>query len=401
MEIIKEELENLIEKVSDNPLNKKSSHKILYQINHGFQESVLILDEFCKKHSLLTYSLKRIFFALITIYLAIIVVFWMISFVVKDEVLIADLSSKFAKMGIERGDTRYNKILENRKEALGVSGPLIYQILNYLKNVTPLFPKTVQTSPILNDITGNIETTPVVKWFYLGLALKPTNKPIFTPVSEIFSSGMKISFVVGFIGTSFGYILGIPLGVYAAIKKDKTADNVINWYSLIMFALPTLVTIKVFYEISMGLGSHTSWTTGGLYTRMFPILAIILLMVPGVAFMTRRYVVDEMNADYTRFATAKGMGEKYVFFVHVFRNSFIRMVRGMPGAFIFTIFGTSLLIERTWNIQGMTYFVIGAMGSKDLFTVMGFVVISSFLGIFANLIGDLLLAILDPRVKLS
>gem|GEM_PF-948444 len=79
---------------------------------------------------------------------------------------------------------------------------------------------------------------------------------------------------------------------------------------------------------------------------MFPVIGIVLLIMPMIIVNTRRFVVDEMTADYTKFALSKGLSGKYVFFVHVFRNAGVRLVRDIPIMFIITLFGSSILVEQ-------------------------------------------------------
>ncbi|AVN64230.1 MULTISPECIES: oligopeptide ABC transporter permease OppB [Mesoplasma] len=393
-------IEELIESVSETVTSSKREKNIFVKSKFYMNNLLEIFYEFKKRYPLLFYSIKRIFFALITMYAAVIVIYCMISFIVKDETYLMDISGMFAKLGIQIGDDKYNTILGTRKKMLGVDGTLLHQILIYLRNITPFIPKTIQTNPTLTE-TGEIISTPVTKMFYLGLILSGNIKPVRTPVTEVFSSTMGVSFILGTVATILAYLIGIPLGIYAAIKKDKPQDSLINGISLVIIALPSLVLIKILYEISLKMGGSTQWQLGGIGTKMFPVIGLLLFITPGITITTRRFVVDEMTADYRKFALSKGLDEKYIFFVHVFRNAFIRMVRSIPAVFIASVFGSSLLIERTWNIQGMSNVVINAISASDIFLIMGVVVLSAFASIVSILAGDLLLAILDPRVKLS
>ncbi|WP_028124605.1 ABC transporter permease [Mesoplasma melaleucae] len=237
--------------------------------------------------------------------------------------------------------------------------------------------------------------------FYLSLILSGNIKAVRSPVTEVFSSTMGVSFIVGTVAKILAYLIGIPLGIFAAIKKDKQQDGLINGLTLVIIALPALVLIKILYEFSLKMGASTQWQLGKIGTKIFPVIDLLLFITPGIIIITRRFVVHEMTSDYRKFALSKGLGEKYIFFVHVFRNSFIRMVRSIPAVFIASVFGSSLLIKRTWNIQGMSNVVISSISASYIFLIMGVVVLSAFASIVSILAGDLLLAILDQRVKLA
>lgn len=395
-------LDQLVSSVSQTTYLTKSDQSIFYKLGYYLSGISDWYAELRKKWPLLFYSLKRIFFAIITLYAAIIVVYCMLSIVVKDSNLMSDIKEAMNKNQWFPGTEKYEEILQSRKKMLGLDGTLLQQVLIYLRNVTPFIPKSVNVNPGLNPETGEILTNFETRFIFFGLTLNLIGSiAARTEVSNIFKTAMPISFLVGTIATFLSYLVGIPLGIYSAIKKDKPQDNTINIISLVLIALPALIIIKIIYEIGIASGAGTGWERGGLLTKIFPILALVVFTSPGIIVGTRRFVVDEMTSDYKKFASSKGLGEKYIFFVHVFRNSFIRMARSIPAVLIGSIFGSSLLVERTWDIKGMSFYMVAAMNSNDLFTIMAIVVISAIAGIVTALLGDLLLALLDPRIKLA
>ncbi|WP_238336056.1 ABC transporter permease subunit [Spiroplasma citri] len=125
------------------------------------------------------------------------------------------------------------------------------------------------------------------------------------------------------------------------------------------------------------------------------------MIAPPIVINTRRYVIDEMTADYTKFALSKGMTNRYIFYIHIFRNAGIRIFRLLPAAFVTTIFGASIFAEQNWAIPGMSKFIVSGVGNKDSFVVMGYILLTATAGIATSLISDIMMAILDPRVKLT
>lgn len=372
---------------------------------YGFSKFNQSRIEFLNRTPLVSYSIKRILYAIITLYLAMIVMYALLRIVTPDSVYISDIN--LDKAGIKPGTEMYYALIANRKQLLGVDGSLISQIFKYLNNITPLWRKTILIDPtfVINEATNTLEITgtEIKMWMYLGVIFgKTTAIPLGTLVQDAFAEAIPVSFKIGAIAVGLSYIIGMPLGILAAKYKEKWQDNSINGINLILLAIPSLVIIKILYEFSIYyMNAGALYEGASLYTKMFPVIGVMLLVMPTIIVTTRRYVIDEMTADYTKFAMSKGLSSTYVFYVHVFRNAFIRMVKNIPEIFILTLFGSSILVEQHWTVPGMSKFILAGVKDRDTFVVLGYIYVSAGVGIFANLIGDLALAVLDPRVKLT
>ena len=117
------------------------------------------------------------------------------------------------------------------------------------------------------------------------------------------------------------------------------------------------------------------------------------------AMWTRRYVVDQLNKDYVKFARAKGNTEGRITFGHMLRNALVPMAQNLPASILLTISG-SIYIESLYSIPGMGNLLLSAITRQDNPLVQALVLIYSSLGIFGLLLGDLLMVICDPRIKL-
>ncbi|PPE06716.1 oligopeptide ABC transporter permease OppB [Mesoplasma corruscae] len=392
-------LDDLIEKVSHHSVNKRSSQNLLYHLKYFFGESNNKIHEFTKKTPLFFYSLKRIGYSLLTILMAVIVIYCLFHFVMKDETLIKDLNGVMDKLKLFPGNAKYERIVSSRKKMVGLDGPLLYQIFIYIRNIIPVIPKTVFIQPKLLD-TGDLVATPIKTLFFLGLSV--TDLPGFhmqTPVQTIFKDAMPSSFKLGFPGVLLSYVFGIPLGIIAGKNKDRKADRLINALCSVFMVIPAVVTITIFYSVSLSIGGSTSWVLGGIETKIYAILCVVIFSFSGITLYTRRLVVDEMTTEYTKFAQSKGLSSRYIFFVHIYRNAFIKMAGSIPATFASTIFGLNILVEGKWGVRGMGSYVSNAINGNDIFVAMGYVVISAVVGVFAGLLGDLLTAALDPRIK--
>ncbi|AHI54186.1 oligopeptide ABC transporter permease [Spiroplasma sabaudiense Ar-1343] len=360
-------------------------------------------NEFWAKFPLIGYSLRRIFFAIITLLLAVSAVFILLRLQTPDEVYLGNID--YNKLGISYGDPEYYRLLAMRKAMFKVDGPILRQLFHYIINIIPFIPKTI----IINgyaDVTSTGEIVllgdKVIKWFYLGEVFSTGVSEPGKTVTSVFAEAIPYSFAFGVVAMTISYGLGVPLGIMSAKNKERAIDKSVNTTSIVFTAIPPVVFVVGIYLISINVfGAHGLFSSGTFDTKFWPTFAIVLMIMPPIIISTRRYVIDEMTADYTKFALSKGMTKTYVFNIHIFRNAGIRIFRTMPAAFVGTIFGSSIFTEQNWSIPGMSKFIVSGVASKDSFVVMGYIVFSAAVGIVTTLIADILMATLDPRVKLT
>ncbi|QEH62101.1 oligopeptide transport system permease protein [Spiroplasma chinense] len=371
------------------------------KLKFNLSKSSHAYGEFMRKAPMLGYSLRRIIYAFITLYIAMAVVYVMLRIVTTDAAFISDINLE--KAHIIYGDERYLKLISDRTRMFGVSGSMTSQVLRYLSNITPLWPKKVVINPGIDPDTAQLTGETVTKWFYLGVFMNGSSGGTqLSLVQDAFKRSIPVSFKVGGISVLLSYLIGVPLGILSAKNKEKSVDSAINGTSLIISAIPALVLISLLYKLSIYVfGSGGTYSDLTVVQKVWPILGVMLLVMPMVIVNTRRYVVDEMTSDYTKFALSKGLSTQYVFYVHIFRNAGIRLVKTLPEIFVLTLFGSSILVEQHWSIDGMSKFILKGVANKDTFVVLGYIFVSASAGVFSSLVGDLLLATLDPRIKLT
>ncbi|ATG97247.1 oligopeptide ABC transporter permease OppB [Mesoplasma lactucae] len=373
----------------------------LTTMRHKWEDFSANVYKFYIAHPLLNYSIRRIFYGLITLLVAIIVVFLLVRVVTNDDQY---LPSNIAQLHLNEEQTA--QLLENRMKAFGVYGSLGHQLGNYLKNIFPLIPKTVVTDQVWENQNGQAvlmhETTKKV-WVYLGVVTSESIASPGTPVMEIFNKAIPYSFAFGAVAVVISYLIGLPLGIHAAKKKDKASDDIINGTSVFLTAVPAAVVVIGIYLLAIaGFGTSGLFSSGSFWTKFWPVVTLIILIMPANVIMTRRYVVDEMTNDYTRFAYSQGLSTNRVFYIQIFRNAGIRILKQFPIDLAATLFGSSILVEQQWSIPGMSRYIVSAIGGqKDSFVILGFISFAAFIQIFASLISDLLVVWWDPRVSLG
>ena len=223
-------------------------------------------------------------------------------------------------------------------------------------------------------------------------------------VTDVIMTKMSVSMEIGLISLAISLVLGVVLGVFQARYKDGVFDHIGTGYTVIVNAVPHLVI----YTVIMILGSElfslpmrydaTAANTG--LTKVLPIVCLSIGSTAGYMLWTRRYMVDELNKDYIRLAKLKGLSERRVMFRHVLKNAFVPLAQYLPYSILLTV-GGSLLVETFFSVPGMGPELTKAISRYDLNLVQGIVLLYATLGILGVFLGDLLMTVIDPRIKLT
>lgn len=326
----------------------------LKNLHYLYQDKTANLYKYFVHHPLIGYSFKRIIYGFVTLLIAVIVLFLLVRFVTDDSQYLPENWNKLFP-GLTQSDPKVQAFLDARMKLFGVYGPIGEQLLTYLKNLFPLIPKEIPISFEFDLVNGEIvrvsEITQI-HWVYLGVVSSSAIATPETDVMSLFNKAIPYSFAFGSVAVTLSFLIGIPLGVQAAKKKGKMADSIINGISVLIVAVPALVIVLGIYILSIsGLGHSGLFNSGSFWTKFWPIVVLVLMMTPSTIILTRRYVIDEMTADYTKFAYSKGMGSSKVYYVHIFRNAGIRILKNFPLELAFTLFGASILTEQQWGMR--------------------------------------------------
>lgn len=211
------------------------------------------------------------------------------------------------------------------------------------------------------------------------------------------------SFTIGIFATLIAYVLGIPLGILMARKKDTWVDKLGTAYIVFLIAVPSLSYLYMFRSLGGDLlHLPTSLTSGGpeILLYLLPIFSLALPSIAGEMKWTRRYMIDQMNSDYAKFAKSQGLSDGQIFTKHIAKNAIIPIVHGIPGAIIGCISG-SLITEKIYSIPGTGKMLTEAINKSDNGIILGLTFLFSFLSIVALILGDILMAVVDPRIQFS
>jgi len=221
------------------------------------------------------------------------------------------------------------------------------------------------------------------------------------PVTTIISDKIGYSLLFGLGAVALSLIVGVPLGILMAHMKGRWLDRLGTGYIVFVVAVPAAVYyifIQMYvtdvFKLPMLFDEYNS------VSWILPLTSMALGPTASYAMWMRRYMVDELNKDYIKLARAKGVKERTLMFKHVMRNAFIPMAQYLPATILFTITG-SIYIESLYSIPGMGGLLVDVIQRQDNSVVQGLVLIFSSLGIIGLFLGDLAMAIVDPRIKLG
>lgn len=220
-------------------------------------------------------------------------------------------------------------------------------------------------------------------------------------VIDVMRSAFPVTLKLALVAFAFEILIGIPVGLMAGLRRGRGFDASTLVTTLLVISVPIFVLGTVFQLV---FGLHLGWarpTVGaGAPWRdlLLPGFVLGSLSVAYVLRLTRTSVAENIRADYVRTATAKGLSRRRVVTVHLLRNSLIPVVTFL-GADLGALMGGAIITEGIFNVPGVGNAVFNAIRVGETSTVVSFVTVLVMVYLLANLVVDLLYAVLDPRIR--
>ena len=222
-----------------------------------------------------------------------------------------------------------------------------------------------------------------------------TGKPVFNDIFTKFPITLRIAI----LSVIFSAVLGIPLGIIAAIRRHTPLDMTITVFALLMASVPTfwlgLICLLVFALLVRILPSF------GISTPAHYVLPLICMVLPtsaGIMRLTKSTMLETIKADYIRTARAKGVPEKVVIFRHSLRNALLPVITVLGMSFA-GLLGGSVFVEKVFAIPGLGNLILKSIAMKDIPMVMGCTVFLATLFCLIMLILDIIYALMYPEIK--
>jgi len=271
-----------------------------------------------------------------------------------------------------------------RREALGYNKPIMSQLWTYARNI-------------------------VTNWDF-GTSW---NINYMTPVTEIISTRLPSTIILNVYSIVLSIPLGILLGIWAAIKKNKPTDHIISTSVMIFISVPSFVfaffmqytlafRLGIFPVMASSLfdagGSWFSWTM--TRSLILPVLALSFGSIAGFARSTRAELTEALTSDYMLLARSKGLTRASAISRHAMRNAMVPILPGIVATFL-GVLGGSLIIETIFGVNGIGPLFLRAFTTLDYDVFIGVSMFYFAIGLVTAIVVDLSYGFIDPRIRMG
>ncbi|QXE34890.1 ABC transporter permease [Streptomyces sp. GMY02] len=220
-------------------------------------------------------------------------------------------------------------------------------------------------------------------------------------VIDLMASAFPVTIRLTLVAVVFEVVIGVALGVVMGLRRGRPVDTSVLLLTLVVIAVPTFVTgllAQLVFGVTWKLVQPSVSFTAPLDELLLPGLVLASVSLAYVTRLTRTSIAENARADYVRTAVAKGLPRHRVITRHLLRNSLIPVVTFI-GTDIGALMGGAIVTERIFNIHGVGFQLYQGILRQNTQTVVGFVTVLIIVFLLANLLVDLLYAVLDPRIR--
>ncbi len=311
---------------------------------------------------MLYYSIRRTLIVIPTMVLVLTIVFFMIRVAPGDPAMAV------------LGQYATEESLQALRQEMGLDRPLYVQYLEYITGI----------------IRGD-----------LGRSMVNYN-PIWPQVRFVLPHTFRLTLA----GMLVGCIIGIPLGIMTALRRNSTVDYMGRTFSLSGLSVPSFylgILLIFFFSVKINIfpamgGEDATSVKEVLFNLTLPAVALGLIMSAYISRMARSAMLNVLNEDYVRTARSKGLGMRAVVGKHALKNAFIPIIT-VIGMYVGVLIADSVLIEIVFSRPGLGKLMVGAMMSRDYNMLQSILAIYAGIIVAVNLFTDLTYAIFDPRIK--
>ncbi|WP_458524895.1 oligopeptide ABC transporter permease OppB [Onishia taeanensis] len=240
---------------------------------------------------------------------------------------------------------------------------------------------------------------------YMGNLLTGDLGPSFKykdfSVTELVAQGFPVSLELGLWAIGLALLIGLPLGVIAALRRNSTIDYLVMGTALAGVAIPNFVIaplLALVFGVFLGWLPVGGWNDGAWPNLVLPVVALSIQQIAYIARMMRASMIEILGSHFIRTARAKGLAEHEVIWRHAMRPAMLPVVSYLGPAIAGIITG-SVVIEQIFGIPGIGRYFVQAALNRDYTLVMGTVVFYGALIVLLNLLVDLLYSALDPQIR--
>jgi oligopeptide transport system permease protein len=292
--------------------------------------------------------------------------------------------------------------LKQLNEKYHLDDPILKQYADYVGSI--IIPKVTsgkQVKSLDHDFLINIKLPgdgkPTFRWINFGPSFKSTSRT----VNDIFRENLPISFQLGVAALAVAMVVGIPLGVFSALKHNTTYDYLGMGVAILGVSVPVIITaplLQYLFSVQLKWVPVSGW--GSTAQAILPAVALGFAQSAILARLTRASLLQVLGEDYIRTARAKGLPERIVISIHALKNGMIPVITILGPLFAALVTGT-FVVETIFGIPGMGRFFVTSVTGRDYPVIMGTILLYAMFLVLANLLVDVAYAWLDPRIRFS
>ena len=222
-------------------------------------------------------------------------------------------------------------------------------------------------------------------------------------VSSLVATRAPISFFLGLSACILGTLVGILLGVVAALKKNTIWDTLATVLSVIGVSIPSFVfamLILIIFGTNLHILPTMYSSSQPIYSAIMPILALSVSVIANVARFTRTEMISVLNSDYIMLAKAKGLSQKDIIFKHALRNTLIPIVT-ILGPILVNLMTGTMVVEKICSVPGLGLLLINSIQASDYNVILACSFLYAAMYIIMMLVIDVSYGIIDPRIRLG
>ncbi len=224
-----------------------------------------------------------------------------------------------------------------------------------------------------------------------------TGKPVLQEVLYYFPATLRLAGA----GLLFTMLISIPLGVYAALRKDRAGDHLTRLFAFFGVSMPSFwFGFLLIYLFAVKLGWLPPMGQGGLAHMIMPVMTLSLMSIAINVRFLRANLLENIRSRSTLYARARGVSERRIVWVHVMRNSMIPVVTAI-GMHLGEMLGGAVFVENIFSWPGVGRYAVQAVFNRDYPVLQCFILMMTIVFVVCNLMIDILYAFIDPRIRLA
>src|SRR3954470_16352596 len=220
-------------------------------------------------------------------------------------------------------------------------------------------------------------------------------------VVEILGEALPVSLELGACALLIAVVAGLAAGLLSALYRGRWFEGLVLSFAMLGIAIPSFVLgslLQLLFSLHWRITPVAGWS--GWDGKILPIITLSFAYIAYITRIARGSFMENLNKDYIRTARAKGLPEGRVLWKHLLRNSILPVINYLAPATAYILTGT-LVVERIFNIPGMGRYFVESVFQRDFPLALGVIIIYSLFLLFLNLLADIVLTFVDPRIRLQ